>query len=115
MTTRRHTYEETEASQPAPAPEPAPAAPPDEALQAEALRRFNADWCAALPDRAKGAEAVEYSDPDPDRFGAALPVADGRYRVAGGDWVFAFAGGKFTGAVKATRANQYGGEGVVTV
>lgn len=85
----------------------------------EALVSFNADFCRELPqDPRSGQHAKDghYTQVEGDKFdGREFPVPDGRYRVAGSEWVFDFEGGAFIEAMRATAANEFGGPDVIAV
>lgn len=101
-------------------------APIDEAAQPalladrnEALVSFNAEFCRDLPQHAgtgQHAKDGNYTQVEGDKFdGKNYPIPDGRYRVAGSDWVFDFEGGGFVEAMRATKANEFGGPSTINV
>lgn len=89
-----------------PLPEPPPEKAAHETLIADTARRF----MAALPPGAAAGGSYEY--PESDEDGGDVP--DGKYRIAGSDWVFEWEGGKPKSATKA-HAPDWGGEDVQTV
>jgi hypothetical protein len=80
---------------------------------AEKVHKVHDEFTAALPPAV--AASGGYSVQDGDYWSTReLEMPDGRYRVSGGDWIYAFAGGKLKEASRALPPN-YGGEGVTIV
>lgn len=80
--------------------------------QENVIRQFNADFCRDLPE---GALSGLYSARKGDRFdGRRVMVPDGRYRIAGSDWILGFERSRFIDAVRAGPPD-FGGSGVVVV
>jgi hypothetical protein len=80
---------------------------------AKIVRQLNALFCRDIPQDARSGSFKPGKDDA--LFGGEYDVADGKYRVAGSDWVFEIRKKKLAGAVQATQANQYGGKGVVSI
>jgi hypothetical protein len=81
--------------------------------QAKALHALNIAFCANLP---QGARASGHYDADPADAVAKrrIAVPDGRYRLAGSDYVFTIAGGRLKEAVRADPPH-FGGDNVIAV
>jgi hypothetical protein len=81
--------------------------------QAKVLHAFNASFCANLPQNAR---AYGHYIPEPGDALARqrLAVPDGRYRLAGSDYVFTIAGGRLKEAMRADPPH-FGGDNVVAV
>lgn len=82
------------------------------APDAKAIRALNAEFCRALPE---GSRSGQFEPGDDARFTGDYSVKDGKYRVAGSDWVFEIRKGRLLRATRATPENGYGGKGVVAV
>ncbi|MFT0876003.1 hypothetical protein VRZ08_05540 [Rhodopseudomonas sp. G2_2311] len=78
------------------------------------IRRLNSDFCRDLPEGARSGDYDADADRD-QRFSEPYEVPNGRYRVAGSDWVFEIKSKKLVSAFRATDANRWGGKGVVSV
>lgn len=81
-------------------------------LVERAVAKFNVEFCRDLPQSARGGGFEPGDDP---RFAGEFDVPDGVYRVAGGEWLHTFKGGRYTGSARATEANRWGGDKVVSV
>lgn len=80
---------------------------------ARTLRALNAVFCSDVPQDARGGTFKPVKGDAV--FGGDYDVPNGKYRVAGSEWVFEIKGDKLVGAVRATQQNQYGGKGVTSV
>ena len=85
----------------------------------EALIAFNADFCRGPPQDPKSGQHAKdgiYTQVEGDKYdGREYPVPDGRYRVAGSEWLYDFEGGLFIEAVRASAQNEYGGPNVIAI
>lgn len=80
---------------------------------ANTMRTLNALFCRDVP---QGARAGSFKPAQDDAlFGGEYDVPNGKYRVAGSEWVFEIKNDKLVNAVRATQQNQYGGKGVISV
>ncbi len=80
---------------------------------ARTMRQLNALFCRDIPQPARaGTFKPENGDV---LFGGDYDVPDGKYRVAGSEWVFEIRKHKLVNALQASAANQYGGKGVIEV
>lgn len=80
---------------------------------ARIIRALNAEWCREIPAEARGGHFEPDSD-DP-RFGGVYDVKNGKYRVAGSDWLFLIAGKRLVSAEFATEKNKWGGKAVIPI
>lgn len=80
---------------------------------AKTVRQLNALFCRDIPQDARSGSFKPGKDDA--LFGGEYEVANGKYRVAGSDWVFEIRNRKLVNAVQATQANQYGGKGVISI
>lgn len=86
---------------------------PLQLAQAKALHALNHGFCIELPDDMR--QSGRYEVQAGDRFARQrVPVPDGKYRLAGSDYVFAIAGGRLTQAVRADPPD-FGGDDVIAV
>ena len=84
-----------------------------------AVIAFDRAFRAKLPQHeASGQNAMSsgnYVQAEGDQYdGKEYPIADGRYRVAGSDWIFDFEGGGFVEAMHA-EPPDYGGDKVIAI
>ncbi len=77
------------------------------------VRALNAEFCRDIPQEGRGG-AFEPEEDHP-RFGGDYNVPNGKYRVAGSEWMFLIHKKKLQGAERATEANNWGGKHVITV
>jgi hypothetical protein len=80
---------------------------------ARAVRALDAEFCRQVPQEAYSG-SFEPGEAHP-RFGGEYEVPNGKYRRTGSEWVFEFRKKRLISAVRATAANNYGGEGVKAV
>lgn len=64
-----------------------------------AVRAVHANFIRALPNAARSSGSFDVAPDSPDA--GKHPVPDGRYRVAGSDWIVEFKGGKWSSANRA--------------
>ena len=81
--------------------------------QARVLRTLNAEFCKDIPQDGRHG-TFEPSDGD-IRFGGDYNVPNGKYRVAGSEWVFDIQKKKLVSAIRASEQNKYGGKGVIAI
>lgn len=80
---------------------------------AKTMRALNTLFCSNVPQDARaGSFKPEKGD---EVFGGDYDVPNGKYRVAGSEWVFEIKNDKLVGAVRASQRNDYGGKGVISV
>lgn len=84
-----------------------------------ALNKFDKAFRARLPAHEPSGQfphsSGNYVQVEGDRFdGQEYPIADGKYRVEGSDWIFTFEGGGFVEAELA-QPPEYGGKDVISV
>lgn len=88
--------------------------------QVEAVVRFDRMFRMKLPSHAGSGQGNivltgSYVQVEGDAFhGEEYPVADGRYRVSGSDWIHTFQGGEYVESEVAALPN-YGGPNVIKV
>lgn len=85
----------------------------------QALTAFDLAFRRKIPaDEATGQNPMSsghYAQVEGDAFdGKEYPIADGRYRVQGSDWVHVFEGGGYVESSRA-EAPHYGGKDVIAV
>lgn len=80
---------------------------------AKTMRQLNALFCRDIPQPARA--GTFKPEKDDALFGGDYDVPDGKYRVAGSEWVFEIRKQKLVNALQASAANQWGGKGVIPV
>ena len=77
------------------------------------IRALNAEFCRDIPQEGRGGSFEPEGD-DP-RFGGVYDVKNGKYRVAGSDWLFLISGKRLVSAETATEKNGWGGKAVIAI
>lgn len=79
------------------------------------IRALNVEFCRDIPQEAR-AGGFEPED-DHDRFGAgaSYDVPNGKYRVAGSEWMFTIHKKRLMSAERATEQNKWGGKHVIPI
>jgi hypothetical protein len=74
---------------------------------------LNAEFCRDIPQ--EGRHGSFEPEEDHPRFGGDYDVPNGKYRVAGSEWLFLIHKKKLQGAERATEANKWGGKHVIAI
>lgn len=77
------------------------------------IRGLNAEFCRDIPQ--EGRSGSFEPDEDHPRFGGDYDVPNGKYRVAGSEWLFLIHKKKLQGVERASEANKYGGKHVTEI
>jgi hypothetical protein len=77
------------------------------------IRALNATFCGDIPQ--EGRHGSFEPDEDHPRFGGDYDVPNGKYRVAGSEWMFVIHKKKLMSAESATEANKWGGKHVIPI
>lgn len=77
------------------------------------MHALNAEFCRDIPQEGRSG-SFEPEDDDP-RFGGDYDVPNGKYRVAGSEWLFLIAKKKIVSVERASERNKFGGKGVILI